>query len=33
LEHIEGETFGVLTLPDGTSVRYQRGSLQEGGDM
>ncbi len=33
LEQLEGETFGVLTLPDGTSVRYRRGSLHEGGDM
>ena len=27
------ETFGVLTLPDGTSVRYRLGSLHKGGDM
>ncbi len=33
LEELEGETFGTLTLPDGTSVRYLRGSLQEGGDL
>jgi hypothetical protein len=33
LEKLEGEAFGVLTLPDGTSVRYRHGSLNEGGDM
>ena len=33
LEELESETIGVLTLPDGTSVRYRRGSLHEGGDM
>ena len=33
LEQLEGETFGVLTLPDGTRVRYRRGSLHEAGDM
>ena len=33
LEQLEGETIGVLTLPDGSSVRYRRSSLQEEGDM
>ena len=33
LEELESETIGVLTLTDGTSVRYRRGSLNEGGDM
>ena len=33
LEQLEGETIGVLILPDGTSVRYRHGSLNEGGDL
>ena len=33
LEQLEGDAIGALTLPDGTSVRYRRGSLHEGGDM
>ena len=33
VEQIEDETFGVLTLPDGTSVRYRLGSLHKGGDL
>ena len=33
LEELESETIGVLTLPDGTSIRYRLSSLNEGGDM
>ena len=33
LEELESEAIGVLTLPDGSSVRYRRGSLNEVGDL
>jgi hypothetical protein len=33
LEALEGELVGVLTLPDGSEVRYRKGSLHEFGDM
>ena len=33
LERDVGEETGVLTLPDGTEVRYRLGSPEDGGDM
>jgi hypothetical protein len=33
LEQLEGETVGVLVLPDGSEVRYRLGSPDEGGDL
>jgi hypothetical protein len=33
LEQLEGETIGMLTLPDRTSVRYRLGSSHDGGDI